>query len=46
MLKADCVGNTHFEHRSLHKYTRVNRGGKEHDRSSAGKEGYAVLCAG
>ena len=21
-----CVGNTHFEHRSLHKYTRVVRG--------------------
>ena len=33
------MGNTYFEHKNLHKYTKVTRG-KDHDRSSA------VLCAG
>ena len=26
VLNGDCVGNTYFEHRSLHKYARVARG--------------------
>ena len=26
MLKGDCVGNTYFEHRSFHKYTRMAKG--------------------
>ena len=26
MLKGDCVDNKYFEHRNLHKYTRVARG--------------------
>ena len=33
------MGNTYFEHKSLHKYTGVIRG-QEHDRSGAGEEGY------
>ena len=47
-----CVGKTYFEHKSLHKYTRVARcqdgvelKTKEHGRSGAGKEGYDALCA-
>ena len=44
-----CVGNTYFQHRSIHTYTRVARGrdgvDTEHDRSSAGEEGYAAICA-
>ena len=44
VLKGACVWVTHFEHRSLHKYTKVARG-QEHDRSGAGEEGYAALCA-
>ena len=45
-----CLGNAYFKHISLHKYTRGARdqdsGGKEHDISSAGEEGYAAICAG
>ena len=45
------MSNTYFEHRSLHKYIRVGRGqygegGKEHDKSGAGEEGFPALCAG
>ena len=39
------VGNTYYKNRSLHKYTSRRSGGKEHDKSDAGKEGYAALCA-
>ena len=51
VLKWDCVGNTYFKLRSLHKYTRLARVQdrvevKEHDRSGAGEEGYAVIYAG
>ena len=45
MEKGDCVWVTHVKQRSLHKYPRVERG-QEHDRSSAGEEGYAVISAG
>ena len=42
--------NMYFEHMSLHKYTRVARNhdrvAKEHNRSGAGEEGFAALCAG
>ena len=43
-----CMGNTHFKDRGLHKYTRMTRGRDdvEHDKSGAGEEGYAVICAG
>ena len=44
-----CVGNTYFENKSLYKYAWVARGqdgGKEHDRSGTGEEGYAAFCAG
>ena len=44
VLIGDCVDNTFFEHRSLHKYTKWS-GGKEHDNSGAGEERYAELCA-
>ena len=45
------MANTYFKHRSLHNYTRGGKGvtrsgGKEHDRSGAGEEGYAAICAG
>ena len=42
-----CVGNTYFKHRNLLKYTRGQGGvgGKGYDRSGAGEEGYAALCA-
>ena len=41
-------GNTYFEQIFLHKYKMVARGSgkREHDRSGAGEEGYAVICEG
>ena len=36
MLKGDSVWLTYFEHRSLHKYTRM-AWSNEHDRPSAGE---------
>ena len=45
-----CVGNTCFEHKNLHKYTRLasDQNGVEvkHDKSGAGEEGYAAFCTG
>ena len=42
-----CVGNTYFNHR-IHKGGKGTRqsGGKEHDKSLTGEEGYAAICAG
>ena len=44
------MGNTYFEHKNLHKYTRMARGQDgeevEHNRTGAGEEGYAAFCAG
>ena len=47
LQKQGCVWVTHFKHRSLPKYARGARWsrGREHDRSSAGEEGYAAICA-
>ena len=47
--KGDCLWVTYFKYKSLHNYTREGSrqsGYKEHNRSSAGEEGYATMCAG
>ena len=48
MLKGDCVWVTCTLSTSVCISTQGSRrnGGKEHDRSGAGEEGYAALCAG
>ena len=39
-----CVANTYFKIKNLHKYTRMAIwiGSKDHERSGASEEGYAV----
>ena len=47
--KGDCLWVTYFKYKSLHNYTRQGSrqsGYKEDNRSSAGEEGYAAICAG
>ena len=46
-----CMGNKYFDHRNLHKVYKGGKGarqsgGKERDRSGAGKKGYTAICAG